>query len=675
VFLESTSWVRQLIQFVQQHQPQPTRLVDLAEAQPVLGRPPGLPPLGPFLGIPLTAAGRARGALYLARPVGQPPFDAAEEESAVSICAWLEQGDLFEEARLLAQLRLLNQVAQAAAGNLDLSRILSVALRELDRRLPLHVCAVWILADNACPAGEPGVRGSAPLAAPRANTSLVLADSSAIPSEQVTTLGLVPGLRLTLEQTPFAPCLNDGQALYADPRCPEEQASPLLESLAARGATCCFAVPLRSGDRSVGILQCVATRPAGFTAEQIQLLYLVADLLGPAVSNCQFFSRLHSAYEELRRTQDQLIQAEKMRALGELAGGMAHDFNNSLCGALGFLELALLDKALPPSCQGYLESARVCALDAAQTVRRVQDFARWRRNELSVHLLDVNELARQTVELTRPKWESLGHARGRPIREDVVTEATAWVCGSSSELREVLTNLVFNAVDAMPKGGELIVRTWSTATDVFLSVRDTGVGMSAAVRQRLFEPFFTTKGERGNGMGLSVAFGIVQRFGGEILVETEVGRGSTFTVRLPVATNQPAPKPPAAEASAVGTATKSLRVLVVEDEETIRRFLAAGLTQLGHRPRITPDARQGLAALAEERFDVVLTDLGLPGMSGEEVARTVALRCPQTPVVLLTGWSEQLKAEAVRMEGVTQILGKPVTLATLAATLAAVSRG
>ncbi len=684
VALARSPWITQLLQFVQQNQPQATRVDSLAGDYPHLGLPPVVPAVGPFLAIPLNCTGRCRGALYLTRAAGQPPFSPQDEESALSICTWLEQGNLFEEARLLAQLRLLNQVAQAAAGNLDLSRILTVALRELDRRLPLHVSAVWLLEQPetphartpdpargtgpSLPAG-PAPQGPSEFSAEAAPV-LRLAETSDVVSEPAGVLGLVQGLRVPLADTPFPSCWNDGQAFYADLRRSEERSSALTASLAARGATFYFAVPLRTGDQPVGVLQCVSTRPTGFTTEQIQLLYLVADLLGPAISNCQFCRQLRTAYEELRLTQDQLVQAEKMRALGELAGGMAHDFNNSLCGALGFIELALLEKSLPPSCRAYLESARLCALDAAHTVRRVQDFARWQRHELTVQLLDVNDLVRQTVELTRHKWESLGHARSTPIQVEVEALATAWVSGSAAELREVLTNLIFNAADAMPQGGILTVRTWSTATDVYMAVRDTGIGICHSVRHRLFEPFFTTKGERGNGLGLSVTFGIVQRYGGEILVESEVGRGSVFTVRLPVA---PDPAAPPAETTASATPeAKGLRILVIEDEESIRRFLAMGLTQLGHRPRITADGQEGLAAFAEERFDVVLTDLGLPGISGEEVARSVARRSPQTPVVLLTGWSEQLKAEAGPLEGVRHILGKPITLNTLATTLAAV---
>ena len=312
--------------------------------------------------------------------------------------------------------------------------------------------------------------------------------------------------------------------------------------------------------------------------------------------------------------------------LGELAAGMAHDFNNSLCAVLGFLELTLLDSALPANCRGYLESSRTCALDAAQTVQRVQDFARWRRNEKTVEVVDPNALVRQIVELTRHKWDCRAAARGTPIVVDVRTEATACVNGNRAELREVLTNLILNAVDAMPQGGSLVVRSWSTTSDVFLSVQDTGQGISEAVRQRLFEPFFTTKGERGNGLGLSVSFGIIQRHNGAITVQSEVNRGSVFTVHLPATADTCATAPSTPTEPTPSACRKSLHILIVEDEESIRRFLAVGLTQMGHQPRVTASGQEALAVFAEEPFDVVLTDLGLPDLNGEEVARQVVAR-------------------------------------------------
>jgi signal transduction histidine kinase/ActR/RegA family two-component response regulator len=630
---------------------------------------PELPASDAYLALPLTSLGRHRGVLYVVRGMGQSEFQAHDEELLLPIGTCLDQANLFEESHLLAQLRLLNHVIQAAAGNLDLSRILSVALRELDRNLPLHRGAVWLLEDEETPASGAGRSTTGVVAAPAAGSDrqcLVLTECSAAFDENLP--GLARGARLPLDATPFASCIRDGQAHYADLRGPEARQLALPRNLAENGATAYFAVPMRVGEQAVGVLLSVCQRPSGFTAEQIQLLYLVADLLGPAISNCQLFNRLSSAYEELRRTQSQLIQSEKMRALGELAGGMAHDFNNSLCGLLGFLELSLLDAKISESCRSYLESARACAMDAAQSVSRVQDFARWRRTEEEWQLVDLNEVASKTVELTRPKWESMATLRQAPIAVQVLPEARGMIKGNAAELRNALTNLVLNGIDAMPQGGTLTVRAWNTRTDAFVSVRDTGIGMDEKMRARLFEPFFSTKGERGTGLGLSAAFGIVRRHEGEITVESKPGCGSIFTIRVPLAVRPAAPAP--SEPSLAQPApARSLRILVVDDEEAIRRFLGATFKQLGHHARLTGDAAAALAAFEQEPFDVVITDLGLTGPSGEDVARAIAQRSPQTPVILATGWADQIEAEQKKFEGVTCVLGKPLALRTLMATL------
>jgi signal transduction histidine kinase/CheY-like chemotaxis protein len=654
---------------------------DLGLAFPRLSNPAGLPALGPFLAQPLNCPGRYRVAMYLARRSGQPEFTPAEKEAIEPIRTFLEQGSVYEEAHLLSQLRLMNRLARTASGHLELGQLLERSLRELDRYFPLHVSVVWLVDSSTA-------------------RSLSLAAAGSIPTSRAAALGLRTGLQLPVDQTPFAQCLVGGEGLYLDLAQPEtgaanERLSPLDQNLAGKGVTCSFAAPLRAGDQAVGVLQSVCTQAAGFSGEQIQLLYLVADLLGPAISNCRLFDRLSTTCEELRSAQDQLIQSEKMRALGELASGMAHDFNNSLCGVLGFLELTLADRSLAVGVRNYLDSARTCALDAAHTVRQVQDFARCRTRQPVRQLVNVNDLLHQTVELTRHKWDNPTRAPNIPIAVTVNAEPATLVSGNPAELREVLTNLVFNAVDAMPGGGTLTLQSWSTPTEVFIGVTDTGVGMPPAVRQRIFEPFFTTKGDRGTGLGLSVAFGIIQAHGGEIIVSSEEAKGTTLTIRLPIPKGEIAkeePNPTNGQAAAKpaippsspqdpqsrqpGTAhgtdapvSRRLQVLAVEDEPSVRAFLERVLSHLGHQPHVTADAPEALAAFAEKSFDLVITDLGLPGMTGEDLARNIAAQSPATPIVLLTGWADQLLVEGKPLAGVTRILGKPLTMAALADTL------
>jgi signal transduction histidine kinase len=658
--LSRSAWLAAVVRLAQL-QAEPTCLRDAAA---VAAEPPGLAPLGPLLVVPLMRPGRIRGALYLARPAGAPAFDARDLELVQPVGECLAGGGLYEESHLLAQLRLLNQVAQAAANHLSLTPLLDTALRELDRNLPMSLCAFWVPEDP--PVQALPVATAAAAAPGDDEPRLVLAAVSPSQGRHARELGLVPGLALPLGRTPFTPCWRQGGAVYSAWGRPEQMREVWRQPAAEPAAGLpCFATPLRVGEQPVGILLAVCNRPGGFTSEQVQMLYLFADLMGPAISNCRLFARLRSTCEELRTTQQQLVRTEKLRALGELAGGMAHEFNNSLCGVLGFIELTLSENDLSHTCRGHLNMARTSALDAAQTVRRVQDFARARRDDLGYQSLDLNQLVRETVELTRSKWEHQAHLEGRTITLALRTEASRPVRGNASELREVLTNLIFNAVDAMPRGGNLIVTAASRDGAVFVTVTDTGVGMSPAVQQRLFEPFFTTKGEKGNGLGLSVAFGLVRQHSGEITVASEVGRGSTFTVRLP-ATEETVPAPPspgtAVPPPVAGLRAGGLNVLVVEDEEAVQRFLRLVLQQLGHRPRVVGSGQEALDLLARERFDLVLTDLGLPDISGEVVARTVRECAPQTPVVLLTGWADQLKAEERAPAGVTRVLGKPVTI-------------
>jgi CheY-like chemotaxis protein/anti-sigma regulatory factor (Ser/Thr protein kinase) len=361
---------------------------------------------------------------------------------------------------------------------------------------------------------------------------------------------------------------------------------------------------------------------------------------------------MKAAYDELRATQVQLVQSAKLNALGEMAGGVAHDFNNILAAILGRTQL-LLQTVEDPDLRRQLGVVEQAALDGAQTVRRVQEFTRVRQDE-RFETVDLNRVLYGVVELTRPAWEAGAKRRGVVVNVHLDLRATLSIAGAASELREVFTNMVLNAVDAMPAGGELWIASSDEDGHVRVQVRDTGVGMDHETRARIFDPFFTTKEVKGTGLGLSVAYGIVTRHRGRIEVNSSPGGGTVFTLVFP-AGSIPAAQGPAPD----GPAPSSLRVLVVDDEESVLSVLAEMLRGAGHH---VTTALGGLAAIEVLRgpaFDVVFTDLGMPEVNGWDLASLVKARRPECAVVLVSGWGFQLEEEAAHSRGVDLVMAKP----------------
>src|SRR5438445_12554647 len=244
-------------------------------------------------------------------------------------------------------------------------------------------------------------------------------------------------------------------------------------------------------------------------------------------------AELNHYIAEQKRIREQCPQVEKMSALGELASGVAHEFNNTLAGILGRAQL-LLETKDPVKTENGLNIIVKTAKDGAKTVKRIQDFARQRRDH-DFQLIDVRQLLLDVGEITRPRWKNRAEAANVHINLELECYGGLLIMGDGSELREVLVNLVFNAVDAMPHGGTLSMSAKKTADNVEISVRDTGTGMTEETRLRIFDPFFTTKDKWGMGLGLAVSYGIIRRHEGTVDVESQVGLGTTFRIRLPIA--------------------------------------------------------------------------------------------------------------------------------------------
>ncbi len=345
-----------------------------------------------------------------------------------------------------------------------------------------------------------------------------------------------------------------------------------------------------------------------------------------------------------------------------MASGIAHDFNNALVPILGFSELLLLSPAVLADRQKtakYLETIQTAAKDAASVVSRLREFYRPNKDDREFAPVSLKRLVEQSITLTKPKWKDQAQASGATIEIALELEPVPAVAGEESALREVLTNLIFNAVDAMPGGGTITLRTRRNGDFATLEVSDTGTGMSEETRTRCLEPFYSTKGERGTGLGLSMVFGIVQRHSGSLDLRSELGKGTTFIIKLPL-------QEPGAERDLekpVRIAQRSLRVLVVDDEAPVRDTLAAVLATEGHEVELAHDGADGLRRFGAAKFDLVVTDKAMPGMSGDQMAATMKQVAPHVPIILLTGFGHF--HEKSDFPGIDVLASKPIRIPNL----------
>ncbi|HET6975682.1 MAG TPA: response regulator [Pyrinomonadaceae bacterium] len=373
---------------------------------------------------------------------------------------------------------------------------------------------------------------------------------------------------------------------------------------------------------------------------------------------------------EQERIREQFSQVEKLSALGELASGVAHDFNNTLAGILGRAQL-LQRTDDPEKIKRGLEIIIRTAEDGAKTVKRIQDFARQRRDH-NFELVLIDQVLQDASEITRPRWKNCAEASNIHISLDLQIGSNAMVLGDDSELREVLVNMVFNAVDAMPEGGKLLIKSCTIGEAVVVTVVDSGVGMYPEVRSKIFDPFFTTKGKAGLGLGLAVSFGIIRRHGGNIEVESQYGKGTEFRITLPLAKiAEKSVKP----IESIDIATPEVlaepepqiqrrsfaRLLVVDDEDFVRDLLGEILEGEHCEVHLAESGSAALSLFKEHEFDGVFTDVGMPGMSGWELAREIRLINQTIPIAVITGWGEAVGSYEKKAAGVDWIVAKPFT--------------
>ena len=424
-----------------------------------------------------------------------------------------------------------------------------------------------------------------------------------------------------------------------------------------------FSIPILLQEKVLGVIN-VTDRRSGlpFEEEDMAFLYGLAGQAAMAIERTKQLDELQEAYESLKAAQKDLVDSERVRALGQLAAGIAHDFNNLLHGILGraqLLALKLGNKEWDlPYIRSQLETIEKLALQGGETISRIQDLSRIRRDVSSVPL-DLNAVVTNAVEMTRTKWKDESEARGIRIAVLVRPGTLPLTVGDPAEICRVVCNLLINAVEAMPKGGEISLATFHEGDQVLLEVSDTGTGMSEEVRERIFEPFFTTK-EIGQGLGTSIIYGIVARHGGDIRVSSLEGRGTTFHLRLPVIS------PPSSERICKGKGLREgkapAKILIIEDGELNRDLFERYVKEMGHLAVVASSGTEGLRIFETQKFDLVITDLSMPGISGLQVAERVKKHSCAVPVVLISGWAVHQDEKRIKEAGIDLVVHKPCSV-------------
>lgn len=558
----------------------------------------------------------------------------------------------------LGRLNLLGQITRAIGDRQDVPSIFQVVVRSLEEQLPAQFCCV-------CLHDEP---------------ENALTVTTVAPEALAKALAMQERARIPVDENGLSRCLH-GQLVYE----PDVRELPFaFPARLARGGLCSMvAAPLLAESKVFGVLVAARAAPHSFSSAECEFLRQLSEHVGLAAQQAQLYQALQRAYDDLKQTQQTVMQQERLLALGTMASGIAHDINNAISPIALYADSMLeRETTLNPTVRGNLEIIRRAIDDVANTVARMREFYRTREPEQALVSVDLNRLVPQVVDLTRARWHDMSQLRGIVVKvRTELTPGLPTIAGIEGELRDALTNLIFNAVDAMPTGGELRLQTRVARRDgagdgsdevVQLDVVDSGVGMDEETRRRCLEPFFTTKGERGTGLGLAMVYGTMQRHGGDLDVQSAVGRGTTVRMSFGVPTEPMGPDTAVAPVRVVAP----MRILLVDDDPLLLRALRATLEADGHGVTTADGGQAGIDAFVAAEtdgapFEVVITDLGMPYVDGRTVAAAVKSLRSAVPVLLLTGWGRRLIAEAEVPPHVDRVLSKPPRLRELREALAA----
>ena len=555
----------------------------------------------------------------------------------------------------LARMALLQEITHSIGSRHDLHSIFQVVLRSLEEHLPIDFGCVCLHSPTA---------------------STVTVETVGAASEaQCRLLELEPGTVIPVGRNGLYRALNG--SLIHEPDTAQVN-SPFTKRFAAAGFASLVIAPLAVESSVFGVLIAVRRSRDAFSSSDCEFLKQLSEHVALASHQAQLYNALQRTYEDLRHSQQSVMQAERLRALGEMASGIAHDINNAISPVSLYSEMLMTSEPqLSEAGRNRLATMRRAIEDVAGTIERMREFYRPREAEREFKHLDFAAAIEQVVQLTEPRWRALPQQRGVVIQlRKELAASLPNVMGDDIELRDALTNLVFNAVDAMPEGGALTLRTRAVdqggSPAVQVEVADTGIGMDEETRRRCIEPFFTTKGLRGTGLGLASVYGMLQRHDARLDIDSAPGRGTTIRMTFPASAD---------DAAASGTHNvlhlpiRQLRILVIDDDPILIRSMRDALEVEGHTVETALGGQSGIdlfaGALGSTReFSLVITDLGMPRIDGRKVAAAIKGYSPQTPIIMLTGWGQRLLDEKDAPPNIDRVLSKPPRLAQLRAAVA-----
>jgi signal transduction histidine kinase/ActR/RegA family two-component response regulator/uncharacterized membrane protein affecting hemolysin expression len=614
---------------------------------------------GPILALATTAQQVSERRDYSVRAVRADGLELGRLTDAFNHMLTRIESDQAKLHSQLSRLDLLHRITRATGERHDLPSVFRVVLSTLEEDLPLDFGCMCLY--------EASVEAlSVAVIGPR---SLRLGSA----------LRLEEGEQVPIDQNGLARCVAGELVYEPDTR---DMRFPFPQRFAQASLRSLVVAPLLVERRVFGVLVAARHADEAFSSADCEFLRQLSEHVALAAHEAHLYGALQRAYDDLRQSQQAIMQQERLRALGEMASGIAHDINNAISPIALYTE-SLLEREpnLSERARGYLGTIQTAIEDVAETVARMREFYRPREAELVLSPVACNRLIEQVINLTHARWSDLPQQRGIVIRlQTELADGLPEIMGSEVEIRDALTNLIFNAVDAMAEGGTLTLRTrvavsgsgGDVTRHVQIEVSDTGVGMNEETRRRCLEPFYTTKGERGTGLGLAMVYGMVQRHSAELEIDSAVGRGTTMRLIFAVADT---PVVGAPSAQQLPQPARRLRILLVDDDPMLIKSLRDILEQEGHAVTVADGGQKGIdtftAALTHgSPFAVVITDLGMPYVDGRKVAASVKAAAARTPVILLTGWGRRLLAENDIPPHVDRVLSKPPRLAEMRAALA-----